>query len=299
MEPSEEPSTEDWKKAGKIAAETLAYGKSLIKKGASMLEVSDKIDKFIYDKGAVPAFPAQISCNEIAAHYCAHPDDKIIFEDQLASLDVGVCVNGAIGDTAATIDLSGKYSELVKAAEDALKAAIQATQIGAQLNKIGKAIHDVIASHGLSPIRNLSGHGLGAYDIHTFPTIPNYDNGNTQTLEKGDIIAIEPFATNGAGIIYEASPATIFMLIKRKPARSMITREILKDIEGFNNLPFTTRWLTKKHGEGKVRFALRELLQLEAIKEFPPLVDKKKGMVAQAEHSVMVGEKVEVMTKKD
>ncbi len=294
----EEPTTDDWRKAGNIAAEVLAYGKGLIKKGAMMLEVSDKIDQKIYDLGAIPAFPVQISCNEIAAHYCAHPNDKMIFEDQLCCLDVGVCFKGAIGDNAVTVDLSGKYTDLVKAAEDALKAAVDIVHVGVPLHKIGKAIHDAIASHGLSPIRNLSGHGLGVYNIHTAPTIPNYDNGNAATLKKGDIIAIEPFATDGAGIIYESSPATIFMLVQKKPVRSLMTRAVLKDIEQFHDLPFTTRWLIKKHGEGKVNFALKELLQIGALREFPPLVDKNKGMVAQAEHSLLVDEKVEVLTKK-
>mgnify|MGYP001364535366 CR=1 FL=1 len=294
-----EPTLEDWKKAGQLAAKTLAYGKGLIKKGASMLEVSDKVDQFIIDNKAVPAFPSQISCNEIAAHYCAFPDDETIFEDQLASLDVGVCLNGAIGDNATTIDLSGKYSDLIKAAEDALKAASNKVAIGTQLNEIGKAIHEAITSHGFSPVRNLSGHGLGPYDVHTKPTVPNYDNGNSQALKKGDIIAIEPFATNGAGIIYESSPNSIFMLVNKKPVRSLITRNILKEIENFKGLPFTTRWLTKNNHEGKVNFALKELAQLEIIKEFPPLVDKNKGFVAQAEHSFLVDDKVTVLTKND
>tara|TARA_Y100000310_G_scaffold206563_1_gene206972 strand:+ start:2631 stop:3515 length:885 start_codon:yes stop_codon:yes gene_type:complete len=293
----EEPTFDDWKKAGKLAAETLQLGKGLVKKGASLLEVSDKLDKFIYDNKAIPAFPSQISCNEIAAHYCAHPNDDITFEDQLCCIDVGICVNGAIGDNALTVDLSGKHTHIVKAAQDALKAATDKVQIGTPINEIGKAIYDAIASHNLSPIRNLSGHGLGPYDVHTTPTIPNYDNGNTQTLEKGDIIAIEPFATDGAGVIYESSPNTIWVLRKKKPVRSMITRNILKDIEKFQGLPFTTRWLTKNHHEGKVNFALKELLQMDIIKDFPPLVDKNKGMVAQAEHSFYVDDKVTILTK--
>ncbi len=293
----EEPTFDDWKQAGKLAAETLQYGKGLIKKGATLLEVSDKIDKYIYDHEAIPAFPSQISCNEIAAHYCAHPDDKIVFEDQICCLDVGVCINGAIGDNAATVDLSGQHTNIIKAAQDALRAASDKVQIGTPINEIGKAIYDAIASHNLSPIRNLSGHGLGAFDVHTAPTIPNYDNGNTQELKRGDIIAIEPFATNGAGIIYESSPNSIWMIMNKKPVRSMITRTILKEIENFKGLPFTTRWLTKKHHAGKVNFALKELEQMEIIKDFPPLLDKNKGMVAQAEHSFYVDDKVTILTK--
>jgi len=58
------------KKAGKITAQVREYGASLIKKDASMVEVLDKIEEKIKELGGKPAFPAQISCNHIAAHYC-------------------------------------------------------------------------------------------------------------------------------------------------------------------------------------------------------------------------------------
>ena len=64
----------------------------------------DKIEEKIEELGAKPAFPAQISCNHLAAHFCPDEDD-IIFSDQLACLDVGVHVEGYIGDNAVTVDL--------------------------------------------------------------------------------------------------------------------------------------------------------------------------------------------------
>src|SRR3989339_1929737 len=111
-------------KAGRISAEVLEYGKSLIKKGNSLLETTELIEKKIFELDAKPAFPVQISCNEIAAHFCPEEDDKTIFEEQLASLDLGIHVDGFIADTAVTVDLSGSYSDLLKASEEALKEAI-------------------------------------------------------------------------------------------------------------------------------------------------------------------------------
>ena len=101
-------------KAGKISAEALEYGKSLIKKGNSLLNVTEKIEEKIFELGAKPAFPVQVSCDEIAAHFCAEEDNMTLFGEQVVSLDLGVHVNGAIGDNAYTIDLSGKYNDLVK-----------------------------------------------------------------------------------------------------------------------------------------------------------------------------------------
>ena len=159
---------------------------------------------------------------------------------------------------------------------------------GITLAEIGQTIQNSITSHGFAPIKNLSGHGVGRFLIHSSPTIPNFNTGDSTQLEEDQIIAVEPFATNGIGMIYESDNATIFSLIEKKPVRSPITRDIMKEVETFENLPFTTRWLTKKFPPFKVNFALRELLQIESIRKYPPLPDRKHGLVSQAEHTVIV-----------
>jgi methionyl aminopeptidase len=121
-------------------------------------------------------------------------------------------------------------------------------------------------------------------------------NDKTQ-LEKDQVIAIEPFATNGAGMIYEMDKANIFSQIDSKPVRSAIARQIMKDIEQYNGLPFTTRWLARKYPLFKVSFALKELLNLGVLKRYPPLPDRNKGLVSQAEHTVLVDDKVRVLTE--
>ncbi len=294
-----EGNIEDWRKAGRIANESLHYAKSLVKPGASLLEVSEKVEKKIFDLGGQPAFPAQFSMDEVAAHYCADPDEETIFEEQLVCIDIGVHVEGAIGDNALTVDLSEKYSELVKASEEALKNAIKIVQIGTTLGEIGKTVQETIESFGYRPIRNLSGHGLDLFNIHSSPSIPNFATKQEEALEKGMTIAIEPFASTGAGIIHELDKSNIFSFVHKKPVRSLITRQVLKEINKYQGLPFTTRWLIKKFPAVKVNFALRDLLQQGIIRQYPPLPDKDKGMVSQAEHSLLVDDKVEILTKFD
>ena len=75
---------DDWEKAGKIASETLQYGKTLIKKGASVLAILDACEKKIDELGGKPAFPAQISLNDTAAHFCP-VEDVILGEDLFAA----------------------------------------------------------------------------------------------------------------------------------------------------------------------------------------------------------------------
>ncbi|MFH1064221.1 MAG: M24 family metallopeptidase [Candidatus Woesearchaeota archaeon] len=196
-----------------------------------------------------------------------------------------------------TIDLSGKYSELVKASRDALDAAIKVVQVGTALRDIGKEIEQAIGSYGLKPVRNLSGHGIGEWTVHTAPSIPNYDTGDDDVLEEGMTIAIEPFASMGAGLIQDKGIPQIHAIIGKKPVRNMGTRQVLKMLQPLNGLPFAPRWLTKEMPVFKVNFALKELDQLNMLHSYAPLVDKEGGFISQAEHSLYVGDKVIVMTR--
>ena len=298
---------ESFKKAGKIAGEALHYGKSLIKKEAAMLEVLDKVEDKIKQLCAKLGdgyiggigFPAQASCNDIAAHYCPEEDDKIVFSDQLICLDVGVHVNGYIGDNALTVDLSGKYNELVKASREALDNAIKAVGVGVYNSEVGQVIQETIESYGFKPVRNLSGHGIARFNIHTKPGMPNYNSAEKFKLEENMVIAIEPFASTGAGLIYEANEASVFMQESKKGVRGTFAREILKEVEKLNGLPFTTRWLTRRFGKAKVNFGMRELMQAEVIRGYPPLVDKAHGIISQAEHTLLVKDKPVILTKYD
>ena len=161
------------------------------------------------------------------------------------------------------------------------------------ISEIGKVIQETINNQGFAPVRNLSGHGLGKYEIHTKPNIPNFENGDNTKIGPGMVFAIEPFASTGAGIVQDSGIATVFELSIKKPVRTSITRQVLKEIENYDNLPFTTRWLTRKFG-AKAKLALREMEQLDMLQAYPPLADKDKGMISQAEHSILVDDKGEI-----
>lgn len=289
----------DWKKAGEIAAKVLEYAKTLVKNGSVIREVCDKIDDKTVDLGALPAWPAQLSLDATAAHYTPAYDDNLKFDNNVVCIDIGVHIDGCIGDNAATVDLSNKFSDLVKASEDALKAAAKLLGPGVKVNQLGKAINEAIESHNFKPIKNLTGHGLSPWTIHDLPSIPNFDNKDTTELEPDEVIAIEPFATNGAGIVEEQEPATIFSLENPKPVRNPFTRKIIAHIEShYENLPFAKRWLIKEFGLGKTNIAMNEFKRLEMLHSFPPLVDKNKGIVSQAEKTFLITKDgFEVLTK--
>jgi methionyl aminopeptidase len=287
---------DDWKKAGQITAECLEFGRKLIKPGIKLLEVAEKIEAKIREMGAKPAFPVNISMNEIAAHYTPSKDDETIFKDQLVKLDIGAVFNGAIGDSACTIDLSGgRFTSLVQASIDALNAAIKVCRPGTQLKEIGAEIEKAISSHGFKPIRNLSGHQLEKYTLHAGLTTPNFDNNDETELEEGMFLAIEPFATDGAGLIQETQNPQIFLQLAGARVRTPFARNVLKEIEGFEGLPFAKRWLKAKGAE----FGLREIQQSRALHEYTPLSEVNKGMVSQAEHTLFIdSDGAVVLTKK-
>ena len=72
----------------------------------------------------------------------------------------------------------------------------------------------------------------------------------------------------------------------------------MQEIESYNGLPFTIRWLTRKFG-AKSKIAIMEMRQLGMLYAHPPLADKNKGIISQAEHSILVDDdgKVIILTK--
>ncbi|MBN1377140.1 type II methionyl aminopeptidase [Candidatus Woesearchaeota archaeon] len=293
---------EKYLKAGRIAKKTLDMVKTKVKEGIKLADVTDFIEENIKKMGGGLAFPAQISVNNIAAHYAALFEDKTVFKkNDMVKIDIGVHIDGYIADTAITIIVGEKPDEKLErlslASKEALDNALEIIKPGIEIREIGKIIQDTITKFGFSPVINLSGHGLERYQIHCKPSIPNFDNRTKEKLKEGQVIAIEPFATDGKGKIYESSNASVFSLIEEKPVRSRITREILREIKKYNRMPFSERRLMKKFGKGKTIIALKELMGRNLIQDYPPLPEINGGMISQWEHSVIIEKKPVVFTR--
>jgi len=289
---------DDWQKAGKIAAQVLEYGKKLVKINENILEVVEKIENEIIKNGAFPAFPVNVSINDMAAHFTPNDEKDLVFkENDLVKLDVGVHVNGFIGDNALTIDL-GDNKDLLKASQLALNEAVKLAKPGIKIHEIGKIIEKTIKEFGFNPIRNLSGHGIEQYEQHSGLTIPNYDNDDNLELEESQVIAIEPFATNGMGLVQDGKPSNIFKVVNVKPIRDNISRDVLRYIiQEYKTLPFAKRWLFKKFDSFKVNFALRNLERESILHNYPQLPEKSQGLVSQHEHTIRVKDNPEILTK--
>lgn len=281
---------EKYMKAGKILADVREEAVRKVTIGASLLEVAEYIENLIREKGGQPAFPVNISRNDEAAHATPTLNDKTVFKEDMVKLDIGVHIDGYIADTAVTVNLSGDNSQLVKAAEAGLKAAIETIRGGINTSEIGAAIEDAIKEYGYKPVGNLTGHGLARYIQHAPPSIPNTRVSRGIDLKAGDIIAIEPFATNGVGRVYDAGNAEIYHIVVIKPVRLPSARSLLKEIEAYKTLPFAKRWLGKQETSGNIDFALIQLVKAGIVKPYPILKEVNRGLVSQAEDTILVTE---------
>lgn len=276
-------------KAGQLAGQVRAFGKSLIVPGASYHDILAQINQKIIELGAIAAFPPQMALNHVAAHFILPPDQNLIFTNEIVKLDVGVCYEGAIGDCAITIDLSGKHAKLVEAAEAALLEAEKSLKVGQKIRLIGRIINETIESYGFRSIKNLCGHSLGFYKIHTSPLFPNYDDRSHGEIRPGMTFAIEPFATTGQGFIDEAGEASIFHFSAPRFMASLPAKALLNKIKTFKNLPFGyTSVMESTDSYDDIKTCMQELLAKGAVIGYPPLVEIKQGLVAQAENSFLV-----------
>ena len=177
-----------------------------------------------------------------------------------------------------------------------MEKALEIVKPNALLSDISNAINEAITSRGFKPVSNLTGHGLERYHLHAHPQIPNVKFTGDYKLSEDQVIAIEPFATNGAGRVKETEPTLIYMIVKDKPARNPDGRTIIRSSQDYNGLPFAERWIPID-SRVKIRIAMRELIERGTIYEYPPLKEVGGGMVSQAEHTVIVRDEPIVTTK--
>jgi len=275
-----------YREAGEILSTVMTETAELVEPGVTHLEVAEHAESRIRELGGKPAFPVNISVDEEASHATPARDDDTEFGEEMVCLDVGVHVDGYIADAARTIDYTGN-DELVEAAEQALAAAIDEVAAGVETGEVGAAIEDVIRGYGYTPVLNLSGHGVEQYDAHTGPNIPNRGAERGVELEAGDVVAIEPFATDGSGKVGEGTKEEIYSLERETSVRNRQARQVLATVaEEYRTLPFAARWIDVPRAE----MAIRRLTQAGALHGYPVLKEDEGTLVSQAEHTVIVTE---------
>lgn len=292
---------EEYEKSGKIVSKVRRMAADYIEADMKILDLVNFVESNIIEMGGNPAFPCNISINEITAHYTAPPgDESIINAGDLVKIDLGAHVDGYIADSAVTVlvgDCDSVLEEdekelnlkMIQTAQDALNSAINTIKAGVQLGEIGTAIEETINKNGLNSVSNLTGHGMDQYILHSGISVPNIKEVNEHQVEEGDVLAIEPFVTNGIGRVGDMNEAYIFRFLRDRPMRMVHAKKLLHSIvNDFRNLPFCQRWLTNENNEKHLNIAMRQLITSRAVYPYHVLKEKSDARVAQAEHTVIV-----------
>ena len=281
-----------YQKAGQIASEVRETARSTNHIGKTLLDICYSLENKIKVLGGLPAFPVNVSLNDVAAHYTAEPYDETEVKDgDVLKIDIGVQIDGYIADTAVTVCYNSKYDPLVRASEAALAEAVRYATANARVSEIGKVIENTIVKFGFKPIQNLSGHSLDQYTIHAGKSIPNIRTiGSSFGLLENQAYAIEPFVTtkNGHGVVFEGKTKNIFAIRSRKPSKDKKVDSILDTIwNTYKTLPFAARWLMDRYEATEVLNSINLLIAKKNIHAYPILVETQGQIVTQSEHTII------------
>ena len=288
-----------WKTAGKLARNALHFGRDLIKAEKSMLNVTEEIELFVKKNGGELAFPTNLAINNVGAHWTPSSKSSEIFcKGDVVKLDVGVHIDGYIGDNALTLEIgSTNYTKMIEASREALNAAINVAVAGINVGIIGHAVQDTIEKYGYRPIANLTGHRIKRYNLHSGVSIPSVRERGGPTLNNGDIVAIEPFVTDGAGRVGGKRNSNIYHLRQIRKVRDEKATELMKEIQDrYKGLPFAERWLHEFQDDATKN--LQKLMRAGIVSYYPVLDELGNGIVAQSEHTLLITNNGnEVLTK--
>lgn len=305
-------------KAGKIASKVRSKAVKRATAGMKVIDLINYVESEIIEHDAGLAFPCNISINQISSHYTSPlVDNTILCNGDIVKIDLGVEIDGYIADTAETTIITGdnieltsnvempgrlddgnpivtedeieKREKLITATDNALKNAISIIKDGTTLDDIGSIVEKTITSYGFKPIKDLTGHKLSKYRLHTGLQIPSYSNNDNYQLKEGDCIAVEPFATNGIGLTCNLPQEYIYTYFQDRPFRNENSQELLREIQlNHSHLPFAKRHLLNKYTSRKLEDAIKPLITSRAIYPYKVLREQQNGMTSQTEHTIIV-----------
>jgi len=201
--------------ANRLVAQAHAAIRERVAVGVTLRELDEVADAVIRDAGATPAFrgyhphfaptpfPGTIcaSVNDAIVH--GIPDDTVLAEGDLLSIDCGCHLEGWTGDAAFSMIIGGDEKGLAEdlalmdATRRALAAGIEQAVPGNRMGDIASAIEEIIRGEGYGMPHGWGGHGIGR-EMHEAPSVPNEGRaGRGLKLRPGLVICIEPMLHRG------------------------------------------------------------------------------------------------------
>ena len=211
--------------SGEILGRIMVEVFKKIKPGLNTLEINDWIEEKIIKNKAKPSFKnvpgyhwaTCTGVNDEVVHSIPRKD-RIIREGDLLKIDAGVYWKGFHSDASWTTIVVGNRKldirnlKFLEAGKEALKKAIEAAKPGNRIGHISLAIQQTIQKAGYSPVKELTGHGIGR-KLHEEPFIPGILRGNiekTELIRPGMLLAVEVIYNQGkAEVVMENDGWTI------------------------------------------------------------------------------------------
>ena len=215
------------RKSSLLVAKTHAEIAGLIKPGITTLALDKIAEEFIRDNGGFPAFKGYggfpntlcMSPNEQVVH--GIPNDRLLENSEILSVDCGVVMNGYYGDSAFTYEVGevdAETKQLLKVTKESLYKGIEQAVAGNRIGDIGYAVQQHAESFGYGVVRELVGHGVGK-NLHESPEVPNHGRrGKGVMLKEGLVIAIEPMINMGTKCILQHNDGWTITTIDNKPS---------------------------------------------------------------------------------
>lgn len=194
------------RRAGRLVAEAHALVAELIRPGVTTAELDEAVEALIRKAGGIPTFKGY---HGYPASICTSVDNEVIHgipgprrleEGQIVSVDIGVTLDGFVGDGAWTYpvgQVTPEVRRLLETTEEALYRGIEAARPGNRISDIGHAVQTFVESRGYSVVRDFVGHGVGR-QMHEDPQVPNFGPpGRGPRIKEGMCLAIEPMVNMG------------------------------------------------------------------------------------------------------
>ncbi len=213
--------------ASQIVADILENLRSHCKAGVSTRELDQIAERQTAQHGAKAAFkgyrgyPSAL-CTSINCQVVhGIPDNTVLQDGDIISLDFGVAYKGYFGDSAITVaigDIDSETKKLVKVTEECLYLGIEQMVVNNHLSDLSRAIQSHAESNGFSLVKEFGGHGIGKR-LHEDPMVLNYViNGRGIKLRPGLVLAVEPMVNMGADQVQILSDEWTVVTLDRKPS---------------------------------------------------------------------------------
>ncbi|KAF2806274.1 peptidase M24A, methionine aminopeptidase [Mytilinidion resinicola] len=303
----------DYRQAAETHRQVRQWAQKHIKPGQTLTEIAngieDSIRRLVGHDGlsegdaliAGMGFPTGLNLDNIAAHYSPNAGcKKVLQQNNVMKVDIGVHVNGRIVDSAFTMAFDPMYDNLLAAVKDATNTGVREAGIDVRLGELGGYIQEAMESYEceingttypIKPIRSLCGHTILPYSIHGTKSVPAVKTNDMTKMEEGDMFAIETFGSTGNGRCVDQGEVSHYALRRNAPKVDLhlsSAKLLLGTItQNFGTLPFCRRYLDRI-GQEKYLLGLSNLVKSGIVEDYPPLVDKKGSYTAQFEHTILL-----------